>query len=155
MKFAHARALLVALPSWLMAALWLWPRWVRAQALSNEVRLYDWTSLGFAAALGLLGGFLALLVALATDRRVVVDVLAEGSRNALVSPIAGAAAYAMLKAAAALSWFTLPTEPRFLVIVGAGWAGIAFFQWARETAAKGAKALAEWYIGRVNAGDKP
>lgn len=145
---ARIRALAVAVPAWCWALLWLWPRAARADALSREFRLYDWGSLGYAAALGLLGGALALIVALATDRRVVREVLAEGARNALVSPIAGAAAYLMLKAAAAEGWLTLATEPRFLLIVGAGWAGIAFFAWLRESAGRAAAALAEWVINR-------
>lgn len=146
--FAHARAVLVALPLWAFAFLWLWPRAVRAESLSAEFRLYDWTSLLYAGALGLLGGCLALIVALATDRRVVLQVLAEGARNAMVSPIAGAAAYLLLKAAAAQGLFSVSTEPRFLLIVGSGWAGIAFFAWLREMAGRGATGLAEWVIHR-------
>lgn len=146
MKIVHTQAVAVAVPSWCLAFIWLWPRAARAEVLSAEFRLYDWTSLLYAGALGLLGGALALIVALATDRRVVMQVLAESGRNALVSPIAGAAAYLLLKAAAAQGYFTVTTEPRFLLIVGCGWAGIAFFQWLRESAGKGAAALAGWLV---------
>lgn len=131
LKVAHARAVGVALFSWWIGFLWLWPRAVRAESLEREARLYDWTSLGYAAGLGLLGGFLAIIYALASDRRVVLTVLADAGRNALVSPIAGMAAYLTLKAAVSFGWMHLTTEPRFLIIVGSGWAGIACFQWVR------------------------
>lgn len=149
---AHARALLFAFPTWCIALLWLWPRAVQAEALAKEVRGYDWPSLGYAAALGLLGGCLALIYALATDRRVVVEVLKEAGRNALVSPLAGLVAYMLLKALAALDWLTLSTEPRFVVIVGAGWAAIAFIEWVRAMAAKGATNVGGWLLTR---GEKP
>ena len=143
MKLAHARAFSICLFVWWACLLWLWPRAVRAETLSVELRLYDWASVGYAAGLGLLGGALALIVALASDRRVVMQVLSEGGRNAIISPIAGAGAYMALKACAALGWFTVSTEPRFLVIVVAGYAGTAAIQWAGETASKVAGALRE------------
>lgn len=146
MKIAHARAVSIAFTIWMVCLLWLWPRAVRASTLSSEFKLYDWESLGYAAALGSLGGFLALIYALATDRRVVVTVLGESLRNGIVSPIAGATAFLGIRAAAAMGWFELSTEPRFLVIVGAGFAGIAFIQWARDLAGKGAAALGSWLV---------
>lgn len=152
LKLAHARALAVALPTWAWAIAWAWPHAVRAATLSSDVRLYDWTSLGWAALLGLLGGFLALIVALATDRRVVTEVLSESLRNALVSPIAGAVCYLGVQAAAAQFKFALSSEPRFLVIVAAGWAGIAFIQWARETFGASAGVLRDWLIERLKSG---
>jgi hypothetical protein len=139
MKIAHARAVLVALPVWFYSLVWLWPRAARAESrLSPQFWTFDWASLGYACMLGLLGGGLALIVALASDRRVVVEVLKESARNAMVSPIAGAAAYLVLKGAAAMNWFVLSTEPRFLVIVASGWAGIAFFQWVLNLVGAGA-----------------
>lgn len=131
MKVANARAVLTAALLWLAGLAWLWPRAVRAESLSDEARLYDWASLLYAGGLGLAGGLLALIVALATERRVVREVAAEGARNAIVSPIAGAGSYMVLKAFASLGWFTVSTEPRFLLIVIAGYAGIAAVQWAR------------------------
>lgn len=146
MKLAHARETAAAVLTWCAALMWLWPRAALADAaLSAEFRLYDWWSLLYAACLGLLGGSLALIVALATDRRVVFEVFKESGRNAVVSPIAGAAAYLGLKALAAFGWLpVLSTEPRFLVIVGCGWAGIAFFGWVRAAAGQGAATLAAW-----------
>ena len=151
MKLYHAPALAVALPTWLLALLWLWPRAVMAESLSAEFKGYDWTSVLYASALGLLGGALALIVALATDRRVVHEVLVESGRNAMVSPIAGAAAYLGLKAAAAMGWFTISTEPRFLVIVASGFAGIAFFQWVRGLGIDGAASFRAWIVERWKA----
>jgi hypothetical protein len=147
-RIHHARAIAVAVPAWCWALFWLWPRALRAESLSRDFRLYDWNSLIYAALLGLLGGALALIVALATDRRVVLEVFKESGRNALVSPIAGAAAYLLLNAAGAMGWFTASTEPRFLLIVGSGWAGIAFFQWIASVAGKGAAAVGDWLITR-------
>jgi hypothetical protein len=146
---AHARALALFVPAWCWAVLWwLWPRAAQADALATDMRLYDWRSLGYAALLGLGGGGLALIVSLATDRRVVLTVLAESARNAMVSPIAGAADYLLLKSAAALGWFSVATEPRFLLIVAGGWAGIAFFAWLKEISGKAAAVAGEWLINR-------
>ena len=150
MKPDNARTRTVAAMAflWALALIWLVPRAVQAGTLSGDVIGYDWTSLSYACGLGLLGGFLALIVALATDDRIVGDVMREGARNAMVSPIAGAAAYLMVDAAGSMNWIALSTVTRFLAIVGAGWAGVAFFAWARTTAQKAATALAEWVINR-------
>lgn len=148
MKLAHARALVIAVPSWCYAVLWLWPRAAQADALATEFWQYDWLSLVYAAGMGLLGGFLALIYALATDRRVVLEVLKEGGRNALVSPIAGAGAYLFLKACAALGWFTVPTDPKFFCIVTAGWAGTAAIEWAGVTLKKAMGELGDWLVAR-------
>ncbi|HEY8359262.1 MAG TPA: hypothetical protein VIL30_17575 [Ramlibacter sp.] len=148
LKLAHARAVGLAFLTWCSGFLWLWPRAVRAATLEAEFRVYDWTSMFYAGCLGLLGGMLALIVALASDKRVVMEVVKESGRNALVSPIAGAGAYLLLKTIASLGWLTLSTEPRFLIIVGSGWAGIAFFQLVREGAGKLAVALASWLVKR-------
>jgi hypothetical protein len=148
MKIAHRPTVASLAVAWCCCVLWLWPRAVRAGTLSTEVKAYDWASLGYACALGLLGGVLALIVALATDRRVVLEVLTEGGRNAIVSPIAGGAAYLLLEALAGLDWLHAPTMVRFLVIVGSGWAGIAFFLWTREVAGKGATKFGEWLVAR-------
>ena len=152
MTFAHARLLLVAIPAWCWALLWLVPRAAQADALSAEFRAYDWTSLLYAGALGLLGGALALIVALASDRRVVREVWGESWRNTLVSPIGGVAMYLVLKGLVGLGWVVLSTEPRFALIVGAGWAGIELFVWGRGVAGRAAAAFAEWAINR---GGKP
>jgi len=146
MKIQHSTSVSMLSSAWAVAALWLWPRAVAAQTLSQDFGHYDWVSLAYAAALGLMGGMLALIVALATDRRVVLQVLGEGLRNALVSPIAGMAAYLMVDAVVSAGWATVPAGGRFLAIVGSGWAGIAFFAWARETAGKAATALGDWLV---------
>lgn len=133
---------------WVWTALWLWPLAVSAGTLSADVNVYDWTSLGYAGALGLLGGVLALIVALATDRRVVREVLGEGVRNAIVSPIAGGVAYLLLESAAAAGWYTAPAMVRFACLVGAGWAGSAFFVWLRAGVARLAAALADRLVAK-------
>jgi hypothetical protein len=148
MNIAHARIVSVLAFAWSLALLWVFPRAVLAGTLSSEITAYDWVSLAYACALGLLGGCLSLIVALASDRRVVSEVLTEGGRNALVSPIAGAAAYLMVDAVATMGWIGLSPVSRFLVIIGAGWAGVAFFVWAREMAGKAAITAAEWVINK-------
>jgi hypothetical protein len=147
-KIEHAKAVVWLFSTWCIAVAWLWPHAVRAGTLSADLRVYDWSSLGYAAALGLLGGLLALIVALATDHRVLMEVLKESLRNALVSPIAGTAAYLLLEAMGSLGWLMLPAVGRFLVIMGSGWAGIAFFIWARDVASKGATAFGQWLVAR-------
>lgn len=150
MRFAHSIVTTIAVPVWCWAFLWLWPQAVRADAaLGAEVLAYDWKSMLYAAGLGLLGGALALIVALATDKRVVLDVLADALRNMLVSPIAGCIAFMALKAAAAVGWLNITTEPRFLVIIASGWAGIAFIAWARDTAAAIAQASKNKAAGKI------
>ena len=135
--------------AWAFLALWLWPRAVRAGTLANEFKAFDWLSLGYAGALGLLGGILALIVALATDHRVVKEVFKEGGRNALVSPIAGCTAYLVLEGLASFGpTYQFTTVIRFLVIVGAGYAGISFFVWARGVVAQGAGGLGQWLVNR-------
>jgi hypothetical protein len=145
---AHFRTVSALSFAWTFALFWVFPRAVQAGTLSSDITVYDWISLAYACALGLLGGCLSLIVALASDRRVVGEVLLEGGRNALVSPIAGAAAYLMVDAAASMGWVGLSPVTRFLVIVGAGWAGVAFFVWARDLAGKAATTFAEWVINR-------
>jgi hypothetical protein len=144
----HAKAVVWLFATWCISLAWLWPHAVQAGTLSADLRVYDWHSLGYAAALGLLGGLLALIVALATDHRVLMEVLTESLRNALVSPIAGAAAYLLLESMNGMGWIMLPSVGRFLVIMGSGWAGIAFFVWARGAVSIGAVEVGKWLVSR-------
>lgn len=152
---AHGRSMLVAALCWLQGLLWLWPRVVEASTLASDVKGYDWMSLAYAGGLGLLGGGLALIVALATDRRVVLGVLGEGLRNAMVSPIAGAMAYVGLEAIVAWRWVD-PLAPavRFLGIVGSGWAAIPFIEWVRGLAQRFVGFVGDWLVARAG-GQKP
>lgn len=148
MKIAHAKWVCGLTLMWFGLVLALWPAAVKAGTLSADIKLYDWLSLSYAAAFGVLGGVLALIVALATDTRVVTHVLLEGVRNIIVSPIGGAAAYLLIQAAVDMTGLDLSPVGRFIVIGGSGWAGVAFFGWARDVAGKGATALAQWIISR-------
>jgi hypothetical protein len=123
----HSKSVISLSISWVWAVVWMWPYAVSAGTLTGDLRAYDYTSLGWGAALGLLGGLLALIVALATDRRVVSQVLTESLRNALVSPIAGAAAFLALEGMVGMGWFFPPPVGRFLILIASGWAGTAFF----------------------------
>lgn len=145
----HARAVASLFCAWLLSVVWLWPHAVRAGTLSADLKVYDWTSLGYAAVLGFLGGVLALIVALASDHRAVTEVLKEGIRNAIVSPIAGAAMFLAVESMTSASWFLLPPVGRFLLIGGSGWAGIAFFIWMRGLVGKFAVWAAEQVLTKL------
>jgi hypothetical protein len=142
----HRKAVIWLFGAWCWAVVWMWPHAVRAGTLSADIKGYDWISLAWSAGLGLLGGVLALIVALATDHRVLLEVFKESLRNALVSPIAGAGAFLLLEFLNALGWIALPSVGRFLVIVGCGWAGIAFFVWAKGMAAKWSVMFGNWLV---------
>lgn len=146
MRIAHIKEVLALSIAWASTILWLWPGAAYARPLSSDMGSYDWTSLGYAAGLGFMGGILALIVSLAMDRRIVIEVVSEGLRNALVSPIAGMSAYLIFEAMTGLDWITAPSGVRFLMIVGSGWAGIAFFIWVRGISAQLANSFAQWII---------
>ena len=146
MKIAHARLVFWLLLLWAGAVLALWPLAVRAGTLSDDAKLYDWLSLSFAGGFGILGGVLALIVALATDDRVVSHILREGLRNIIVSPIGGAVAYLLIEWSTSLAGFNLSPVGRFVVIGGSGWAGVAFFVWVRDGAKRMAVSFANWVI---------
>lgn len=152
MKIAHARLVFWLALMWVGIVAALWPAAVRAGTLSADIKLYDWLSLTYAGAFGILGGVLALIVALATDSRVVPDVLREGLRNIIVSPIGGAAAFLIIESATSMTGFNLSPVGRFIVIGGSGWAGVAFFVWARDTATRIAFSFANWVVKQ---GPKP
>lgn len=145
----HSKSVVSLSITWCWAVVWMWPYAVNAGTLTGDLRAYDYTSLGWAAALGLLGGVLALIVALATDHRVVSQVLAESFRNALVSPIAGAAAFLALEGMVSMGWFFLPPVGRFLILIASGWAGTAFFVAVRGFVAINFKALLDILSAKV------
>ena len=142
----HAKAVAWLFGFWCLAVVWLWPHAVMAGTLSADVKVYDWWSLLLAAAIGVLGGILALIVALATDHRALLEVTKEGLRNITVSPFGGMVAYLVLEAVSSLGWVVLPAVLRFLVIGACGYAGIAFFVWAKVMAGRVAGAFGDWLI---------
>ena len=107
-----------------LGLLWLWCfaglTWA-ANTFAQDVRGYDWESLLWGAAAGLLGGALRTILTLATDSRVVLDILRESWKDAIVALIGGGVAYALVQAAASLHLFEVSRDLRMLIIVGFGW----------------------------------
>lgn len=160
-KFAHARAVAFLLPMWVFAVAWLVPRMAEATTLSYDqgARAFNWLALGLASATGLWGGVLMLILALAMDRRVVSQVLMEGLRNAVASPITGMGAYFILEALRTLKWFDASFEVSFGVITIAGMSAVwlvGFVQGtATEAAPKVRAGLIDWILARLGAVRKP
>lgn len=120
-----------------------------ARTLREDLLQYDWISLGDAAGIGVAGGVMALVVSLATDKRIVKDILLESVRNLVVSPIGGAGAYLAMDAMSTSGWVDFPTVLRFLIIAIAGWAGVALFVWAKSLVTSLSVVVAEWIIKRT------
>ena len=100
--------------------------------LAQDVRAYDWESLAWAGAAGLLGGLGRFILSLASDRNVVLRVPPGWWRDALTSIIAGLVGYVVVQGAAAVvvaywSASGIPRDARTLILVGAGWMGLRFF----------------------------
>ena len=100
--------------------------------LSQDVRAYDWESLAWAGAAGLLGGVGRFILSLASDQNVVLRIPPGWWRGVLASVLAGLAGYVVVQGAAAVvvaywSPSGIPRDARTLILVGAGWMGLRFF----------------------------
>jgi len=96
---------------------------------AQELMQYDWQSFFMAALAGLLGGFLRTILTLASEKRVVLDILRESWKDCLVAVVGGGIVYLILQALSSLNYFVIPRDVRILLIVGAGfsrgrWLGI-------------------------------
>lgn len=145
MKIAHTSLVSILSIVWLVMAAILWPLSAYAASLSADVKVYDWLSLLAACGIGMLGGLGALIVALASDEKVVLHVTRDSLRNMIVSPIAGAAVYLLIEAMEDLN---LTPGKRFFAIGFAGWAGIEFFVRGRKVALEWLDSVAKWIINR-------
>jgi len=167
LKIAHARAVALFATVWLWLLAWLAPRFAMAAALvpyDAGIRALNWPAIGLAALTGFAGGVAMLVLALATDQRVVREILAEGVRNAIASPITGLMAYGVLQAAAALGW-RAPFEVSFVVLLLAGMGAVPLVGFFQGTASAGAPRVREglielaiswlqrWRAGPSNPGD--
>lgn len=105
-------------------ALWLvlFVRLVQAATLAESMGVYDWLSLRWALAIALLGGFLRLIYGLASDSRVITAILRESWRTALLSLLAGLAAFILIEAAKSTG-ASVTNEIRFTAILAAGVGG--------------------------------
>lgn len=122
---------------WVALATYSLPLAAHAASLTDDVASFDLRAAGWAAVIGAMGGFAALIVALGSDKRHLTEIVPEALRNLMVSPVAGFVAYLVLEAA-------IPGVPvlnkiqRFLALGFAGWAGVAFFIWGTAIVQKGA-----------------
>lgn len=142
LKLAHARAIGFFMPAWLFMVVWLVPRAAEAATLvdyDQGIRALNWGSIGLAALTGFAGGFGMLVLALATDTRVVREVLKEGLLNALASPIMGLLMYATLQAVRSFGW-SVPFELSFISVLAAGMAAVPLWRFLQSTATAGAPA---------------
>ena len=112
-----------------LLALWglCFVRVVYAATFSIEIRGFDYESLMWGAIAGLLGGALRTIFTLASENRVVYSVLKEARKDLVVSFLAGGAAYALMLAITSKHPDLITREIRMVVIVGAGWTRVAFF----------------------------
>lgn len=141
LKFAHGRVLSILTPLWLLWVVWLFPRLSYAGSLDYDqgIRDLNWSAIGLAALTGFAGGFGMLILALATDKRVVRAVMREGLRNALASPIMGLLAYGVLQAVSSFGW-RIPFEVSFVAVLVAGMAAVSLWAFITSTASAGAPA---------------
>jgi hypothetical protein len=109
----HERTVVVLIALWAVT----FSQIVRAATLNEFMGTYDWMSLGWAALIALTGGALRTIVALASQD-IVWHVLRQAGRDAVVSLIAGMAAYVALEAYRTIG--AVPSEVRFALILAAG-----------------------------------
>ena len=100
-----------------------------ANTFAQDALSYDWASLMFAAFAGLLGGFLRTILTLAGEKRVVLDILRESWKDALVALVGGGLVYLAIQGVASMGWINVPRDMRILLVVGAGfsrgrWLGV-------------------------------
>lgn len=149
LKLAHERAVALILPLWLLGLAWLTPRMAIAATVASYdqgARAYNWLALGLAAGTGLWGGVLMLILALSMDQRVVTQVLREGLRNAVASPITGMFGYGLLEGSRVMGWYSPTFEVSFLVITLFGMAGVKLVAFAQSIARAGAPKVRDGLI---------
>lgn len=120
----HAKLVNRLIPIWFLCYAGL--SWA-ASSFAQDVRGYDWESLLWSGAAGLLGGAFRTILTLAGDGRVVLDILKESWKDAIVALIAGLAAYVVIQGVNSTHYFDIPRDLRMLIIVGAGWTRMGFF----------------------------
>lgn len=102
-----------------------------AGTFNQDMVAYDYRSLVWAATVALLGGVFRTIISLATDARPVLSVLHEAWRDALVSLLAGGAAFIGIEALRSME-MAITSEVRFAMILSAGVWRMSFFIWARN-----------------------
>lgn len=120
----HRPTVGIGLAVWLL----MYSHLVHAATLAQSMDAYDWASMRWSLGLAVLGGFLRLLFTLATDTRIVWQVLRESWRNAILSLVAGLACFWAIEAAKSVG-MSVTEEVRFGAITLAGALGIDFINW--------------------------
>ncbi|MEN9885702.1 MAG: hypothetical protein RL758_280 [Pseudomonadota bacterium] len=99
----------------------------RATTLAQGMREFDVESLAWSLKIGLLGGFLSLILKLAMDRRPVLELAKESWRALIISATAGLLAHVVLAASGDMGWLTLTGSFYFAAVLLAGFAPVSFF----------------------------
>jgi hypothetical protein len=123
----RARSIGVLTHVWLLLFIYTYPRAIQAATFAEDMRDYDYESILWAIATGLLGGFARTLVSLASDKVIVSNVWREAAKDAVVSIIAGGAALVFLEALRSVYWQSMPSAVRFAIILFAGASRVSFF----------------------------
>jgi len=123
----RARSIDLLTHVWLLLLIYTYPRAIQAATFAEDMRDYDYESILWAIATGLLGGFARTLVSLASDKVIVSNVWREACKDAVVSIIAGAAALVFLEALRSVYWQSMPSPARFAIILFAGASRVSFF----------------------------
>lgn len=129
-----------------LVLLWLWSyaKLATAAALgpfSADVQGYDFESLLYAAATGLLGAAGRTIYALATDRVIVGSLGRQWFKDAIVASIGGMVAFAVVTYCAPFAPNVLTAEARMLVIVTVGASGGKWSNWLGD--------LVDAWVGRL------
>ncbi len=124
--------------------------------LAQDVRAYDWESLAWAGAAGLLGGVGRFILSLASDRDVVLRIPPGWWRGVLASVLAGLAGYVVVQGGSAfvqtyLGMQGVPRDVRTMILVVAGWMGLRFFGQLDEMGAAVATRIGK----QIGAGELP
>lgn len=117
--------------------LWLWSytKLVSAAALgpfSADVQDYDFESLLYAAATGLLGAAGRTIYALASDRVIVGSLWRQTLKDMVIASLGGMVAFALVTFCAPYAPSILTREARMLIIVGVGASGGRWVNWTGD-----------------------
>lgn len=122
----HERLVIPLLALWALTVSQI----ARASTLGESMAQFDWASVGWAALIGVTGGALRTIVALAS-MDIVPNVWRRALLDAVISVVAGVAAYWVVEM---LRSFNLPITPeaRFAAVMVAGVVRTRTFTWMDE-----------------------
>lgn len=107
--------------------------------LAQDMRSYDWESLGWAAGASLAGGLARTIISLASDKVAVIFVWRQLWRDAVIALVAGGLCYVAILAAQSYWPAVFTREIRMLLLVATGYSRMKWqefaFDLARDAAA--------------------